>query len=98
MRRSSACSRRSRCREGPRAMTSGTAVLAPETLAAVRRLEIRSRRALRSGLTGKWRGAWRGGGLEFAEVREYVAGDDVRAVDWNVTARRGRMHVKRFEE
>jgi len=47
---------------------------------------------------GSYRSAFRGKGLEFSEVREYVAGDDVRSIDWNVTARHGRPFVKRFDE
>ena len=47
---------------------------------------------------GSYRSAFRGKGLEFAEVREYVPGDDVRSIDWNVTARHGHPFVKRFDE
>lgn len=67
-------------------------------LAIVRGLEMRARRSVRSGLGGAWPSAMRGAGVEFAEVREYVVGDDARTVDWNVTARSGRLQVKRFEE
>ena len=48
--------------------------------------------------SGAYRSAFRGQGLEFSEVREYVAGDDIRAIDWNVTARAGKPYVKRFDE
>jgi uncharacterized protein (DUF58 family) len=72
--------------------------LAPELLAAARELELRARRSVREGLGGRWRSALRGAGVEFAEVREYVPGDDARTLDWNVTARTGRLTVKRFEE
>lgn len=64
----------------------------------VRRLEIRARRAMESGLTGQYQSAFRGLGLEFEEVREYRTGDDVRTIDWNVTARSGFLHVKRYRE
>lgn len=64
----------------------------------VRRLEIRARRAMESGLAGQYQSAFRGLGLEFEEVREYRPGDDVRTVDWNVTARTGMLHVKRYRE
>jgi uncharacterized protein (DUF58 family) len=64
----------------------------------VRRLEIRARQAMESGLTGQYQSAFRGLGLEFEEVREYRAGDDVRTIDWNVTARTGFLHVKRYRE
>jgi len=73
-------------------------VITPELLAQVRRLTIRSRRAVEEVFSGAYRGAYRGQGLEFAEVREYVPGDDVRAIDWNVTARTGEPHIKRFVE
>jgi uncharacterized protein (DUF58 family) len=53
---------------------------------------------MESGLTGQYQSAFRGLGLEFEEVREYRAGDDVRTVDWNVTARTGFLHVKRYRE
>jgi uncharacterized protein (DUF58 family) len=64
----------------------------------VRRLEIRARQAMESGLAGLYQSAFRGLGLEFEEVREYRAGDDVRTIDWNVTARSGFLHVKRYRE
>jgi len=73
-------------------------VITPELLAQVRRLTIRSRRAVEEVFSGAYRSAFRGKGLEFAEVREYVPGDDVRSIDWNVTARTGEPHVKRFVE
>ena len=73
-------------------------MITPELLAQVRRLTIRSRRAVEEVFSGAYRSAFRGQGLEFAEVREYVPGDDVRAIDWNVTARAGKPFVKRFHE
>jgi len=73
-------------------------VITPELLAQVRRLTIRSRRAVEEVFSGAYRSAFRGKGLEFAEVREYVPGDDVRSIDWNVTARHGHPFVKRFDE
>jgi uncharacterized protein (DUF58 family) len=73
-------------------------VITPELLAQVRRLTIRSRLAVEEVFSGAYRSAFRGQGLEFAEVREYVPGDDVRAIDWNVTARAGKPFVKRFHE
>jgi len=53
---------------------------------------------MQAGLTGKYQSAFRGLGLEVEEVREYRRGDDVRTIDWNVTARTGKLHVKRFRE
>ncbi|HYR68698.1 MAG TPA: DUF58 domain-containing protein [Candidatus Dormibacteraeota bacterium] len=73
-------------------------MITPELLAQVRRLTIRSRRAVEAVFSGAYRSAFRGHGLEFAEVREYVPGDDVRAIDWNVTARAGKPFIKRFHE
>ncbi len=69
-----------------------------ELRAQVRRLEIRSRRAMEAGLTGQYQSAFRGLGLEFEEVREYRSGDDIRTIDWNVSARTGALHVKRYRE
>lgn len=66
--------------------------------AQVRRLEIRARQSMQAGLTGQYQSAFRGRGLEFEEVREYRPGDDVRTIDWNVTARTGDLHVKRYRE
>ena len=67
-------------------------------LGQVRRLEVRARQAMMSGLAGQYRSAFKGRGLEFEEVREYQSGDDVGTIDWNVTARTGRLHVKLFRE
>ena len=69
-----------------------------EIRAQVRKLEIRARQAMESGLAGQYQSAFRGLGLEFEEVREYRAGDDVRTIDWNVTARSGFLHIKRYRE
>lgn len=67
-------------------------------LAEVRRLELAPGRLVTDVLTGGFRSTFRGGGVEFSDVREYVEGDDPRVVDWNVTARLGRPFVKRFVE
>lgn len=69
-----------------------------DILARVRRLTIRSRRMVAERMAGEFRSAFRGSGVEFDEVREYFPGDDVRAIDWNVTARLGRPFIKRFVE
>ncbi|MCU0864204.1 MAG: DUF58 domain-containing protein [Planctomycetes bacterium] len=69
-----------------------------EVLAAVRKIELRGDGLLTDVLAGGYRSSFRGGGVEFADVREYVEGDDPRTVDWNVTARVGRPFVKRFVE
>jgi len=69
-----------------------------EILRAVRRVRLRTRRAVSDMVAGGFRSVFRGSGMEFEEVREYVPGDDVRAIDWNVTARSGRPYVKKFVE
>jgi len=70
----------------------------PELHSQVRRLEIRARQAMESGLSGQYQSAFKGRGLEFEEVREYRFGDDVRTIAWNVTARTGSLYVKRYRE
>lgn len=69
-----------------------------EALRAIRRMEIRIRRLVDSTFAGAYHTAFRGQGLEFDEVRPYQFGDDVRTIDWNVTARAGQPHIKLFRE
>ena len=69
-----------------------------EILAAVRRIEIRTRRLVEEVFSGEYHSVFKGTGMEFREVREYVPGDDVRTIDWNVTARTGDPFVKLYEE
>ncbi|MDQ7006415.1 MAG: DUF58 domain-containing protein [Acidobacteriota bacterium] len=73
-----------------------------EVMRRVRRIEIRTRRIVTETLSGSYHSAFRGRGMEFAEVREYLPGDDVRTIDWNVTARSSRpdqpLYVKVFTE
>jgi uncharacterized protein (DUF58 family) len=69
-----------------------------ETLAKIRRIRIRTRAILESGIGGAYHAVFKGRGMEFAEVREYQAGDDARTIDWNVTARMGSLHIKKFVE
>ncbi|HEX6534463.1 MAG TPA: DUF58 domain-containing protein [Gemmatimonadaceae bacterium] len=69
-----------------------------EVLAQVRRLELRSRRLARELLAGEYASAFKGRGVEFADVRPYVIGDDVRTIDWRVTARTGEAYVRRYVE
>ncbi|HUF16462.1 MAG TPA: DUF58 domain-containing protein [Thermoanaerobaculia bacterium] len=70
----------------------------PPLARRVRELEIITARLIRLGLAGEYHAAFHGQGLEFAQVREYQAGDDIRTIDWNVTARSGVPHVKQFVE
>ncbi len=69
-----------------------------ELLRRVRRIEIKTRARTDNVLAGAYHSAFKGRGMAFAEVREYQVGDDVRDIDWNVTARTGRPHVKVYEE
>src|SRR5256714_12853212 len=64
----------------------------------VAELEIVSSRLIRAGFAGDYHSAFHGRGIEFAQVREYLPGDDIRTIDWNVTARSGLPHVKEFVE
>ncbi|MEX1023263.1 MAG: DUF58 domain-containing protein [Dehalococcoidia bacterium] len=67
-------------------------------LGRVRGIEIRTRRFASSQIAGNYRSVFRGSGIEFADAREYVMGDDVRRIDWNVTARMGVPWVKEYVE
>ncbi len=69
-----------------------------EILKKVRRIELRTRHVVNTLLSGEYHSAFKGQGVEFSEVREYQVGDDIRSIDWNVTARYGRPFVKIFEE
>jgi uncharacterized protein (DUF58 family) len=69
-----------------------------ELLRKIRRIEIRARRLVDHLFSGEYHSVFRGRGLEFSEVREYQPGDDVRIIDWNVTARMGTPYVKKFVE
>jgi uncharacterized protein (DUF58 family) len=73
-------------------------VLPPELLKRVRQIEIRARRLVNDLFLGEYLAVFRGRGIEFSEVREYQAGDDVRSIDWNVTARLGQPFVKKYVE
>jgi len=69
-----------------------------EILKQVRRIQILTRRMVNDVLAGAYHSTFKGRGMEFDEVREYVPGDDVRAIDWNVTARTGLPYIKKFVE
>src|ERR1700761_2471485 len=69
-----------------------------EILKKVRELEIKSKRLTRHLFTGEYHSAFKGRGMSFREVREYAAGDDIRFIDWNVSARFGHPYSKLFEE
>jgi len=81
------------------AATNLHAELTPEEMAArVRRLQIQAKRLVRMLFLGEYHSVFRGRGIEFSEVREYVPGDEVRAIDWNVTARMNTPYIKKFVE
>jgi uncharacterized protein (DUF58 family) len=71
---------------------------AAQLVRRVRRIEIATRRAVEDTLSGQYHSVFKGRGMAFAEVRPYAPGDEVRAIDWNVSARTGQLHVKRFVE
>jgi uncharacterized protein (DUF58 family) len=73
-------------------------VLNREMLQKVRRIRIRTRSILESGIVGSYHAVFKGRGMEFAAVREYTPGDDVRSIDWNVTARMDAPYVKQYVE
>jgi uncharacterized protein (DUF58 family) len=70
----------------------------PELLAAVRRVEVRTNRIVNDTMVGAYLSHFKGRGMDFEELREYMPGDEVRDIDWNVTYRMGRPFVKRFRE
>ncbi len=67
-------------------------------LQRIRRIEIRARRLVNDVFAGEYRSAFRGRGVEFQDVRDYYPGDDVRTIDWNVTARARKPYVRRYQE
>lgn len=69
-----------------------------ELLKKVRRIEIRTRRLVNNLFSGEYHSTFKGRGMEFEEVREYCPGDDIRLIDWNVTARTGAPYIKKFKE
>ncbi|MBR1387146.1 MAG: DUF58 domain-containing protein [Alloprevotella sp.] len=69
-----------------------------ELFRRVRHIEIKTKALTQNIFAGEYHSAFKGHGMSFAEVREYIAGDDVRDIDWNVTARTGRPHIKLYEE
>jgi uncharacterized protein (DUF58 family) len=78
--------------------SASRAPVPPEVMRLVRRLELRTRGLVNARYVGEYKSVFKGQGMEFAEVREYQAGDEVRSIDWNVTARMRRPFVKRYVE
>jgi len=73
-------------------------MLTPELIKKIRRIEIRTRRLVNTSFAGEYHAIFKGRGMEFDEVRPYQRGDEVRTIDWNVTARTGQLFVKRYVE
>lgn len=73
-------------------------MLPSELIKKIKRIEIRTSHLVSDVLAGQFKSAFRGRGMEFEEVRPYQIGDDVRSIDWNVSARVGEPHVKLFRE
>ena len=76
----------------------GERVFSKEVTAWLRRIELRTRGLVESLFSGEYRSVFKGRGMEFSDVREYQPGDAVRTIDWNVTARRGRLFIKEHVE
>ena len=73
-------------------------MLASEIIHRVKEIQVRTGRQVADVLAGEYVSVFKGGGIEFEEVRPYIPGDDVRSIDWNVTARVGQPFVKRYVE
>jgi uncharacterized protein (DUF58 family) len=73
-------------------------VIPAEILRKVRRIELRTRHLVNTVFSGEYHSVFKGQGMAFAEVRDYQPGDDIRSIDWNVTARMGHPYVKVFDE
>ncbi|MCS7231258.1 MAG: DUF58 domain-containing protein [Elusimicrobiota bacterium] len=69
-----------------------------EILKQIRKIEFKTNKIVNELFVGQYSSVFKGRGMEFEEVREYVPGDDVRAIDWNVTARYGKLFIKKFIE
>lgn len=73
-------------------------MISKDILKKIRKLEIRTKGLVNNVFGGEYQSAFKGRGMEFSEVREYHFGDDIRQIDWNVTARNGEPYIKVFEE
>ena len=69
-----------------------------ELIKKIRQIQIYSSRAVDASFAGQYESVFKGMGMQFEEVREYMPGDDIRSIDWNVTARTGKPYIKRFTE
>ncbi|HUW18201.1 MAG TPA: DUF58 domain-containing protein [Sedimentisphaerales bacterium] len=73
-------------------------MISEELIKKVRQIQIYTSRAVNASFAGQYESVFKGRGMQFDEVREYTPGDDIRTIDWNVTARTGRPYIKRFVE
>jgi len=73
-------------------------MLSTEFLKKIREIEIRTKKLVNTMFAGEYKSTFKGTGIEFLDVREYLPGDDVRTIDWKVTARMGKPYVKKFAE
>lgn len=73
-------------------------MIAPEVLKNIKRIHIKTSRMAANIFAGQYKSVFKGRGLEFHEVREYLVGDDIRSIDWNITARTGTPHIKKYVE
>ena len=73
-------------------------MLPRDVIQKIRQIEISTRRTVNDVLGGQYHSVFKGRGMEFSEVREYQPGDDIRSIDWNVTARTGHPFIKKFTE
>ncbi len=73
-------------------------MFSPEVIKKIKRIHIKSGRMVDAVMAGNYRSVFRGSGIEFEEVREYAIGDDVKSIDWNVSARMGRPYIKLYRE
>lgn len=80
------------------APASRTEAVPPEVLRVIKQVEIKARILADEALVGTYRSVFRGSGLDFEEVREYEPGDDIRSIDWNVTARMSVPYIKKYRE
>lgn len=73
-------------------------MLSPELVKKIKQIQIYTSRMVNASFAGQYESVFKGRGMQFEEVREYTPGDDVRTIDWNVTARAGKPYIKRFVE
>ncbi|KJR43045.1 protein of unknown function DUF58 [Candidatus Magnetoovum chiemensis] len=73
-------------------------MLPAEVIKNIRKIQIKTKRLVKNGFAGRYHSVFKGQGMEFDEVRQYQPGDDIRSIDWNVTARMGEPFIKKFVE